>query len=477
MHKKKARLILFLFDILAFIVAVIFAQATLEYVSVKLIDSRLDSNDFPLRIKIFSFIAFFVLFAFYNRGHYLRRIPWWSQFKYIIISVTIALLANVLIYFVVKYSASRIWVIFSWVYSLMLLVLFRQLSMYLCNKLGIWKIDTILIGDSTNIIETLFALNSEYYAGYDVKWIIVHKGYASFSLLDLPIKFKNAQIIDGSQRYSQIIRKNKNNFFIFAPNKFDSFDMERDINMISRRKANYAIVPPIEGVKLYGSNPQYFFGHDIMFIVKRDVINSPFGLVTKRLLDVFTASIFLILLFPVMIIVAFLVKKDGGSIFFIQERVGKNDTLFKCLKFRSMAVDAKERLEKLLAEDSDVAQKYEKYRKIDNDPRITKIGKIIRASSIDEFPQLINVLKGEMSIVGPRPMIPDEKYYFGDNLKKCISVKPGITGLWQVSGRSDTSYQQRVRFDCWYVDNWSFWHDVVILVKTIFVVFGRSGAK
>jgi len=184
------------------------------------------------------------------------------------------------------------------------------------------------------------------------------------------------------------------------------------------------------------------------------------------------------ILLPIIGILAFLIKKESpGPVFFAHKRIGKNGAIIPTYKFRSMFSDAEERLEKLLKSDEEIKKEWESNFKIKDDPRITKIGYIMRKTSLDELPQIFNVLKGEMNFVGPRPVIQQEiKQYYKEDAEYYFMVKPGITGLWQVSGRSDTDYDFRVATDKWYVMNWSLWLDIVILFKTVKVVLFREGA-
>jgi undecaprenyl-phosphate galactose phosphotransferase len=173
-----------------------------------------------------------------------------------------------------------------------------------------------------------------------------------------------------------------------------------------------------------------------------------------------------------------LIKLDSpGPAIFSQERIGRKGRPFKCYKFRTMFKDAEEKVEELLHTNENIRREWEQARKIKEDPRITKIGKFLRTTSLDELPQLMNVLKGEMSLVGPRPAIQEEiEEYYRDTAELYFSVPPGITGLWQVSGRSTTGYDYRIALDSWYVRNWNLWLDVVILLKTVKVVLKREGA-
>lgn len=199
----------------------------------------------------------------------------------------------------------------------------------------------------------------------------------------------------------------------------------------------------------------------------------------KRTIDILVSIVGIILLLPITIIIwtANIIIKDNGPIFFKQERIGKDGQFFKFYKYRSMIVDADDKLTKYLAENEEARKEYKKYKKLKNDPRITIIGKFIRKSSIDEFPQFINVLKGEMSLVGPRPYLPREIKDMGESFEEIIKVKPGLTGLWQVNGRSETTFEDRLRIDKEYVQKRGMKLDTKIFIWTIGKVFVKEGAK
>ena len=177
-------------------------------------------------------------------------------------------------------------------------------------------------------------------------------------------------------------------------------------------------------------------------------------------------------------LIALVIKMDSkGSIFFKQHRLGKDDNDFLCYKYRTMHENSDDILANYLLENPDEVTYYDEYHKYKNDPRITKVGKFLRSSSLDELAQIINVLKGEMSFVGPRPYMLKESCKIGENQEFILKVKPGITGLWQVSGRNDLTFKERNELEVWYIKNWSLWADFVILIKTIKVVLGKVGAR
>ena len=197
----------------------------------------------------------------------------------------------------------------------------------------------------------------------------------------------------------------------------------------------------------------------------------------KRAMDVVIAGAALLVVAPAFLVLLWLVRADGGPALFGHMRVGRGGRLFPCLKFRSMVVDSQARLDALLAADPEARAEWEATRKLRQDPRVTRIGAFLRKTSLDELPQLINVLRGEMSLVGPRPVQKAElDRFYGAAAAHYISVRPGITGLWQVSGRSSTSYATRVALDVAYVARPSLWQDIRILVRTPFAVLSRKGA-
>lgn len=199
----------------------------------------------------------------------------------------------------------------------------------------------------------------------------------------------------------------------------------------------------------------------------------------KRLVDIIAGLVGTILLIPITICIYIakkILKEDDGPIFYDHLRIGKDGKHFKLYKYRSMIVGADEILKEYLAENEEARIEFEKNQKLKNDPRITKLGNFLRKTSLDEFPQFINVLKGDMSLVGPRPIVDREVELFGDKMKTVHSVRPGLTGYWAANGRSDTTYEQRVEMEAYYAENFSLLLDIKIILKTIKSVIKKEGA-
>ena len=233
---------------------------------------------------------------------------------------------------------------------------------------------------------------------------------------------------------------------------------------------------------------QLFAGDMTLLDLDRRQNSGKLGRALKRAFDVAASGLALIALSPLLIGVMLALKWSYGwdkSIFFSQRRVGKDRVRFDCLKFRTMAPDAEERLQALLAADPEARKEWDTYQKLSRDPRITPVGHFLRKTSLDELPQLVNVLRGDMSLVGPRPIVApelkgyvnDAAYYDSPEFEGYAALRPGVTGLWQVSGRASTAYSERMRLDAWYADNWSLWLDVLIILKTARAAILGSGAS
>jgi Undecaprenyl-phosphate galactose phosphotransferase WbaP len=259
----------------------------------------------------------------------------------------------------------------------------------------------------------------------------------------------------------------------------DGHDMttaEEPLAQLARENIPYSILLLMRNLPVFGMTPHCFFNHDVMLLTRSDVLDQPLPRFIKRCFDIVVSGTALFLLSPWLLAIAALVKLDGGNALYSHRRLGLNGKPFGCLKFRSMVVNAGAVLDRYLSENPSARAEWQKTQKLRDDPRITRIGAFLRRRSLDELPQLINVLKGDMSLVGPRPIVAAEIKRYDNDIAHYYRVRPGITGLWQVSGRNDVSYSRRVEMDGWYVRNWSLWHDIAILCKTFPALLSREGA-
>lgn len=220
------------------------------------------------------------------------------------------------------------------------------------------------------------------------------------------------------------------------------------------------------------------YTEDILIIPKkgmREILNDTnIYKYFKRLIDIVVSFLGIVILSPVFLIISILIKKESdGPVFFKHKRIGKNGKEIEIYKFRSMVPNAEDLIKKFTPEQM---KEFKENFKLENDPRITKIGKFLRKTSLDELPQLFNILKGDLSIIGPRPVIKDELEKYRNNKDKFLSVTPGLTGYWAANGRSDTTYEQRMVMELYYVDNISFKLDLKVFFKTIISVVKKEGA-
>ncbi len=222
------------------------------------------------------------------------------------------------------------------------------------------------------------------------------------------------------------------------------------------------------------SHPEF---EDRMWMEPQQGIQNQTNVFLKRAIDILIALALGLTFLPVILLSALLVRLDSpGPIFYAQERMGKDGRRITIYKFRSMKVDADRILAEHLAKNTQARLEWEQIQKLRIDPRVTRVGKWIREFSIDEMPQLFNILKGDMSLIGPRPILMEQKHLYGNGIDLYRSIRPGLTGLWQVSGRNRTTFHQRTLYDAYYVRNWSVVLDIYILLRTVWVVLSREGA-
>lgn len=283
-------------------------------------------------------------------------------------------------------------------------------------------------------------------------------------------------ILGTYEEIEQLISDKRINEVIIAMPLADNNQMFEIINNLDGKVNKVKFVPELNGVYTFNSEIEDYDG--TMLVSAQ--INYVRGLsrFLKRVMDIGIGIVGVLSLILLTILVW--IKTDNEErkqgLFFTQDRIGKDGKNIKIYKYRSMVTGADKILEEMMAKDEKIREEYEKNKKLKDDPRITKVGDFLRKTSLDEFPQFINVLKGEMSFVGPRPYLPREKKDMGEYYEKIIKSKPGITGMWQTHGRSETDFEERLELDEYYYRNWSLWLDIVIIIKTIKNVIGRKGA-
>ena len=465
MHLESRKAVLVTFDFLSIFLTTVFAYSrTLQS----------DYSTLPVEISRLVIVllssALFCLLYFAYKGHYGVKVPWWQQVRHVLRACVVLLFADILINYVAFPTVSgQRWIILTWLLAIQNILIVRWVARSALKWIGQWNIPVIVVGGAKTASETLFALKSEGYLSYEIKQVVL-------------INSSDADIAEFKEQHPTTIISEqlgniaKNDLVIMCPEDSNITLQKEILERVKSAGGRYAISPPTSGLSLYGLKPQYYFGYRIVLLESNSKLQTFLGRLSKSTLDRVGAAIGLFLLSPIFLILALKVKKDGGPAFYGQRRIGQNGKEFKCWKFRSMIINADDVLQDYLDKNPLAKEEYAKDFKLKDDPRITSVGHILRKSSLDEIPQLFNVIKGEMSLVGPRPIVQAEAHYYQDQFKYYLAVRPGITGLWQVSGRNDISYAQRVSLDSWYVENWSVWNDIVIILKTIYVVLVRKGA-
>ena len=253
--------------------------------------------------------------------------------------------------------------------------------------------------------------------------------------------------------------------------------LQKLISQVQPHVRNISFVPDLLGTQMMGAEVNVFFTEAMLMLKIKNQLARRRNRVIKRAFDLLFTICGGLCILPFLLIIAVMVAVDNkGNVIFAHRRIGRDGKEFKCYKFQTMIPNAQEALEKYLAENPEARKEWEESFKLTDDPRVTKLGSILRKTSLDEMPQLWNVIKGDMSLVGPRPIVAKEIERYGEYFREYAMVPPGITGMWQASGRSDTTYEERVEMDTWYVRNWSVWIDLMYLFKTVKIVFTGKGA-
>lgn len=410
-----------------------------------------------------------VAWFWFRLRHYAYRKPFWFELKEILRTIVIFAIIDLAIVAFSKWHLSRyIWA-FTWASVLILMPLGRHLAKKALQKLHLWDKPCVIVGCGENAKEAYHALTSERNLGFNIHHFFATGPNHPNSLFDIPV------INDESQLWKKIDPKHTQ-FFIAL-----EFDEEKQREYWLKTLAVHScravsVIPTTRGIPLNSTNMSFIFSHEVMILQVNNNLSKFSARFLKRCFDLFGSLLLLTLSSPLLIGLGLLTMRDGGSPIYGHERIGKNGIKFRCLKFRSMVLNSEEILSQLLQSDPRAREEWQKDFKLKDDPRITKLGRFIRKTSLDELPQLWNVVRGEMSLVGPRPVIQEELLRYGEDVDYYLMAKPGMTGLWQVSGRNDVDYETRVYFDSWYVKNWSLWNDIAILFKTINVVANRNGA-
>ena len=367
-------------------------------------------------------------------------------------------------------STSRLYVFLLWLFSFVLTVTFRYAVKKSLELAGVLQLPVLMLGAGKTAGLLLHAFGGDVGLGYRIIGVLDDRNTNHDNAINVPYLGTFADV-------ESIIRRTKVRDVIIAAPGLSSQRLSELIYRIQPLVRNLAFVPDLIGLPVGGLEVDSMFNEKMMVLRLRNNLARRYNRAIKLAFDMVLTLVGTICISPILVLLVVLIKLDSpGPAVFAHRRIGRRGKAFPCYKFRTMCVDADIKLKEYLAANPAARREWEAEFKLKDDPRVTKIGKFLRKTSLDELPQIFNVLKGEMSLVGPRPIVAEEIVKYGDYINDYYMVRPGITGMWQVNGRSDTTYDERVRMDSWYVRNWSVWLDIVMLFRTFKAVIGGKGA-
>ena len=413
----------------------------------------------------------FITVLFLNHGYKIDT-SYWEKVKIIFRSITIGIVLSIVLMYAghIINNVSRLFVILSYGFILLYIIVFRYILARMLIKLNVLAIPVLLVGAGKTAELVDIHFSNMPLAMYKIVGFVDDNPKSSVlaNKYECLGKFSDAEAV--------IKKYNIPNVLVCAPG-LEPRKLVTLINKLQILVEKVTFVPELFGIPAANIQARGLMNEQTLILEVKNNLAQRRNRLFKRIFDVTATVIGGILILPVALIVAILIYLDSpGPIVFGHKRVGQGGKEFPCYKFRSMVPNAQEALEIYLKENPEAREEWERDFKLKDDPRVTKIGKFLRKTSLDELPQLWNVLIGDMSLVGPRPIVRAEVEKYGEYINDFYLVPPGITGVWQVSGRSDTTYEERVLMDSWYVHNWSVWIDIVYLVKTVFAVIKSKGA-
>ena len=395
-----------------------------------------------------------------------------TELKEVITSLTIAFVFLGVTIFVLGFGIriSRFIFLASWFIACILVPLFRILIHNRFSLLSWWSRPVVVVGTKEDVVDVITRLNhARRFALKPVFVLLTDKVPSGDEVLGVPASLNSA-----AQQFE--LRKSGVGLAVYASPSIEMSNNQKEhLHAISLVFPKIIFVLADSPLSTLSMKPMDFEGKAALQ-VQYNLLN-PTTTILKRLLDLLLCTISLVFTFPLFLVLAFLIQLDSpGPAVFVQKRLGKNGLEFDLLKFRTMCVNADMKLPALLENDEELGYEYEKYHKLRNDPRITRFGKFLRKTSLDEFPQLWNVIRGEMNLVGPRAYLPSEQDKMGEYAKIIHRVAPGLTGWWQVMGRHDVQFESRLKMDEYYISNFSLWMDFFIIIKTVWIVLTCKGA-
>lgn len=435
--------------------------------------------DFEFSPWRYHWIFLFWLAVLAYNGAYTKRFTFWDEVRALWKTTFIISVAAITFLFIGKEGGafSRTFLLSGCLLSLFFFPMMRPAMKRIIYRLGFLKRKLLILGSGEAARMALRAVRREKNLGYKVVGFVgetTNNGSGNVCNGGLIYGMKVHGFLDKAERY--IERCSIHDVMIATPG-MDKERLTDIINRVQRKAENTLYMSDISAVSVLGAELKYFGSQEGLVIELKNNLRRLHNYILKKIFD-FIAGFILTVVFlvPILAISLLIRATSKGPAIFKQRRIGRGGRAFWCYKFRTMYEDADEKLEEILKADPDARHQWETYWKLKDDPRVTKAGKFLRETSLDELPQLFNVLLGQMSIVGPRPYLEREREHLLRFEETILWVPPGITGLWQTSGRNRKTFRERLALDDWYVRNWNLWLDFIILFKTIYVVIKKEGA-
>lgn len=449
-------------DLLALTVAFLLAGLLAMVVSEAVLDrpyTALSETIAPRALQVVTF-GIVVLGWLLLHNHYSQRIPPWMESRGIVLACLLAMLGDGFLQFALKEPFSRLWLVFTWMLAALLLLLARSFGRALLERMAVFHVNVLIVGRPPQSGRAADALADNPALGYRV---------AAMATPDQAFAGDNPS-------WQGLLHRHGAEMVILAMTDVDMQAHGHRVRDLTLERIPFLMLRDLAGLPVAAMEVQHLMGCEAMVLSNESGLGTRLGRAMKFSFDHVVAVVLAVALSPLLLLIALALKAGGGPVLFVHWRIGRNGRPFPCFKFRTMTPNADARLQQLLAGDAEARREWNETRKLKDDPRVTRLGQWLRRTSLDELPQLLNVLRGEMSLVGPRPIVAEELPLYGGDQPFYTFVRPGITGLWQVSGRNDVDMSRRVALDRWYAANWSLWLDLVLLARTVPVVLRRRGA-
>lgn len=428
-----------------------------------------------MRISWLNFHIFFPLcfiLCIHLSGLYQKRMQFWEVITQLFKSSMYGIVMVIMILYFAQIGqvTSRLFIALLFILAFLCLVVFRFLLKKVQRRFGFMQFPVLLMGAGKTAAALVSAVEKD--AGLNYKFV----GFLEDNEPEDEIENSLPWLGRFSDAARVVKKTGVKHIIVMAPG-LPKEGLEQIVYDLQPLVKNISFIPdmgslPVGAIEI----TRLMDGKAVAFRVYNRLSNR-WNRLVKHIFDVTASFIGGLLLLPFFLIIALFIRLDSkGPVLFRHKRIGRKGKEFDCFKFRSMHIDSERRLKSYFKKYPEEQEEWERNFKLKRDPRVTRVGRILRKTSLDELPQILNVLLGEMSLVGPRPIIEEEVPKYGKYIGDYLMVRPGITGVWQTSGRSDVSYEERVQMDTWYVRNWNFWFDIVLLWRTAKVVFLGKGA-